>query len=81
MPQPYILFLASVDWSAYYGEYAKGRKVDFVDIGCGYGGLLVKLSELYPESLMLGLEIRVKVTAFIFLLIAFNFVTSLDIVD
>ncbi|VDD94002.1 unnamed protein product [Enterobius vermicularis] len=54
-----------VDWSAYYGEYAKGRKVDFVDIGCGYGGLLVKLSELYPESLMLGLEIRVKVCDFV----------------
>lgn len=35
-----------------------------VDVGCGYGGLLVKLSPLYPESLILGLEIRVKVRNF-----------------
>uniref|UniRef100_A0A158R3S4 tRNA (guanine-N(7)-)-methyltransferase n=1 Tax=Syphacia muris TaxID=451379 RepID=A0A158R3S4_9BILA len=54
-----------VDWTLYYGNHAVGRQVDFVDIGCGYGGLLVKLSPLFPESLMLGLEIRVKVSDFV----------------
>lgn len=50
-----------MDWSKYYGDYVNGRQVDFVDVGCGYGGLLIKLSPLFPECLMLGLEIRVKV--------------------
>lgn len=54
-----------VDWTLYYGNYANGRQVDFVDIGCGYGGLLIKLSPMFPESLMLGLEIRVKVCDFV----------------
>ncbi|VDN21135.1 unnamed protein product [Gongylonema pulchrum] len=50
-----------MDWKSYFGDYANGRQVEFVDVGCGYGGLLIKLSPLYPEVLMLGLEIRVKV--------------------
>ena len=35
-----------------------------LDIGCGYGGLLYALSELeeFQEKLMLGMEIRDKVT-------------------
>ncbi|GFQ71752.1 hypothetical protein TNCT_730621 [Trichonephila clavata] len=40
-------------------------KVEFADIGCGYGGLLVELSSLFPEALMLGLEIRVKVSDYV----------------
>uniref|UniRef100_A0A1I7WWG5 tRNA (guanine(46)-N(7))-methyltransferase n=1 Tax=Heterorhabditis bacteriophora TaxID=37862 RepID=A0A1I7WWG5_HETBA len=51
----------SMDWSYLYGEYAVGRQVEFADIGCGYGGLLIKLSPMFPETLMIGLEIRVKV--------------------
>lgn len=31
-----------------------GKKVEFADIGCGYGGLLVALSTVFPETLMLG---------------------------
>lgn len=50
-----------MDWTGLYGDYANGRKVEFVDVGCGYGGLLISLSPLYPESLMLGMEIRMKV--------------------
>ncbi|XP_044143433.1 tRNA (guanine-N(7)-)-methyltransferase [Bufo gargarizans] len=42
-------------------EYA----VEFADIGCGYGGLLVELSPLFPNALMLGLEIRVKVSDYV----------------
>ncbi|PNH06732.1 tRNA (guanine-N(7)-)-methyltransferase [Tetrabaena socialis] len=39
--------------------------VRFLDIGCGFGGLLVRLSTLYPDTLMLGMEIRDKVSAYV----------------
>ncbi|KAJ3188035.1 tRNA (guanine-N(7)-)-methyltransferase (tRNA(m7G46)-methyltransferase) [Irineochytrium annulatum] len=40
-------------------------KVEVADIGCGYGGLLLGLSPLFPSTLMLGMEIRVKVTEYV----------------
>jgi tRNA (guanine-N7-)-methyltransferase len=40
-------------------------KVEFLDIGCGYGGLLMGLSPLFPSTKMLGMEIRVKVEEFV----------------
>jgi len=40
-------------------------RVEFADIGCGYGGLLVSLSPLYPHTLILGMEIRVKVSDYV----------------
>jgi len=40
-------------------------QVEFADIGCGYGGLLVSLSPLFPDTLMLGMEIRVKVSDYV----------------
>lgn len=43
----------------------QNARVEFLDIGCGYGGLLVQLSTMYPETLMLGLEIRVKVSDYV----------------
>ncbi|XP_012587728.1 PREDICTED: tRNA (guanine-N(7)-)-methyltransferase [Condylura cristata] len=48
-------------------ESGKGARaqVEFADIGCGYGGLLVKLSPLFPDTLILGLEIRVKVSDYV----------------
>ncbi|KAM6468702.1 tRNA (guanine-N(7)-)-methyltransferase [Liasis olivaceus] len=42
-----------------------GRRVEFADIGCGYGGLLVALAPLFPDTLMLGLELRVKVSDYV----------------
>ena len=36
-----------------------------VDIGCGYGGLLFELGKEFPKSLVLGMEIRDKVTNFV----------------
>ncbi|ENN77363.1 hypothetical protein YQE_06188, partial [Dendroctonus ponderosae] len=59
-----------MDWSKYYPEKFKpneehNAKVEFVDIGCGYGGLLITLSPMYPESLILGMEIRVKVSDYV----------------
>ena len=39
--------------------------IRFADVGCGYGGLLVQLSPMFPDKLMLGLEIRVKVSDYV----------------
>ncbi|XP_023153449.1 tRNA (guanine-N(7)-)-methyltransferase [Amphiprion ocellaris] len=61
-----------MDWSTLYPDYFSGsqpeeqaHRVEFADIGCGYGGLLVELSPLFPDKLMLGLEIRVKVSDYV----------------
>ena len=40
---------------------AAANTVQFADVGCGFGGLLIRLSTAYPETLMVGLEIRDKV--------------------
>lgn len=36
-------------------------QVSIVDVGCGFGGLTVALSPLFPDKGVLGMEIRVKV--------------------
>ncbi|KAG6007482.1 tRNA (guanine-N(7)-)-methyltransferase (tRNA(m7G46)-methyltransferase) [Claviceps maximensis] len=67
-----------MDWSSYYPAYVVDsssadssspahltKDVEIVDIGCGFGGLLVALAPIYPETLMLGLEIRTSVTQFV----------------
>lgn len=93
-----------MDWSELYPHFFAGgalekqtSRVEFADIGCGYGGLLgsslnrphspapdlteltpssisplclfchypVELSPLFPDKLMLGLEIRVKVSDYV----------------
>ncbi|ORZ39538.1 guanine-N(7)--methyltransferase [Catenaria anguillulae PL171] len=68
----YPLSPAHMDWSTHYPELcptttprADQPKVEWVDVGCGYGGLLIDLAPLYPEKLMLGMEIRVKVTEYV----------------
>lgn len=53
-----------MDWSPYYPGI-ENPSVDFLDIGCGFGGLTVALGELFPEKLTLGLEIRPKVTEYV----------------
>jgi tRNA (guanine-N7-)-methyltransferase len=58
---------ATMDWSTHYptlfdapateGEgsgVGKGKRVEFADVGCGFGGLLISLAPLFPETLMLG---------------------------
>lgn len=40
---------------------ASAPEVRFADVGCGFGGLLVKLAPMYPDTLMLGMELRDKV--------------------
>ncbi|KAF2084441.1 methyltransferase related protein [Saccharata proteae CBS 121410] len=41
------------------------KQVEIADIGCGFGGLLFALGPTFPESLVLGLEIRTSVTEFV----------------
>ncbi|CAK1545282.1 unnamed protein product [Leptosia nina] len=58
------------DWSELYpiiknNEDYKNSKVEFLDVGCGYGGLLVTLSPMFTRNLILGLEIRVKVSDYV----------------
>lgn len=54
-----------MDWSTHYpayfsqpnedGSIAPGeKKVEWADVGCGFGGLLMALAPLFPEKLMLG---------------------------
>ena len=54
-----------MDWSTYFKNLKENSQVEFLDIGCGYGGLLVSLSPLFPETLMVGFEIRVKVSDYV----------------
>ncbi len=50
------------------GPHTEQAAVRFADVGCGFGGLLVKLAPLYPDALMLGMELRDKVmTEFTFI--------------
>jgi tRNA (guanine-N7-)-methyltransferase len=41
-----------------------------LDVGCGFGGLSMALATLLPDQVILGLEIRVKVTEYVRLRIA-----------
>ncbi|GFF25365.1 tRNA (guanine-N(7)-)-methyltransferase [Aspergillus udagawae] len=75
----YPLSPAHMDWSSHYPAFvdpdpshtnlAGARKllkdVEVVDIGCGFGGLLIGLAPLLPESLIVGMEIRVSVLEYV----------------
>jgi len=62
-----------MDWHAHYPQYfaplselsshncENNKIVTIADIGCGFGGLSVKLAAMFPEKLTLGLEIRPRV--------------------
>ncbi|XP_078036145.1 tRNA (guanine-N(7)-)-methyltransferase [Augochlora pura] len=66
-----------MDWSCLYPHYfpddeskldgkcGNQKHVEFADVGCGYGGLLVTLSPMFPDNLILGMEIRVKVSDYV----------------
>lgn len=57
----------SMNWSDHFTMIKEGqdKEVRFVDIGCGYGGLLVELSQMFPDTCSVGLEIRVKVSDYV----------------
>ncbi|RLN59006.1 hypothetical protein BBJ29_005471 [Phytophthora kernoviae] len=52
---------SEMDWSMHYPGI-ENPNVDFLDIGCGFGGLT---AELYPDKLTMALEIRAKVTEYV----------------
>ena len=39
--------------------------VRHLDIGCGYGGLTMALAKIFPDKLVLGLEIRAKIVEYV----------------
>ncbi|KAK3692480.1 methyltransferase related protein [Podospora appendiculata] len=41
------------------------QDIEVADIGCGFGGLLIALAPVMPQTLILGLEIRVSVTQYV----------------
>lgn len=41
------------------------RGPDFLDVGCGFGGLTIALAEAFPTKVALGLEIREQVTEYV----------------
>lgn len=54
----YILAADCVDWSLVFPKHCDSngkleKAINFADIGCGFGGLLVKLGENFPEVLRL----------------------------
>jgi len=59
------------DWSSLYPNITNeksniyNKRVEMLDIGCGYGGLLVTLSPMFTDSIILGMEIRVKVSQYV----------------
>ncbi|KAE8056557.1 hypothetical protein FH972_013324 [Carpinus fangiana] len=61
-----------VDYSLHYPQLFPSsdkidgaKKIQFADVGCGFGGLLISLSTLFPETLMIGMELRDKVTEYV----------------
>ncbi|KAF5341840.1 hypothetical protein D9611_001732 [Ephemerocybe angulata] len=55
---------ADIDWSQHYPAHP-GKVPEFADVGCGFGGLLIALAPQFPDTLMLGLEIRVQVSQYV----------------
>jgi len=57
----------NIDWAKdHYPAFAgTGKTPEFADVGCGFGGLLIALAPLFPDTLMLGMEIRVQVTQYV----------------
>jgi len=50
-----------MDWSTHYpkfhdeeGKAKDGKQVEWADVGCGFGGLLMSLAPQFPDTLMLG---------------------------
>jgi tRNA (guanine-N7-)-methyltransferase len=54
------------DWAEHYPNVNESERViRFLDIGMGFGGLTVALAQLYPDKLVLGMEIRAKVCEYV----------------
>jgi len=54
-----------IDWKQYYPSFTANSKVEFADVGCGYGGLSIALATTFPDRFVLALEIREKVVEYV----------------
>ncbi|KAL1407413.1 tRNA (guanine-N(7)-)-methyltransferase (tRNA(m7G46)-methyltransferase) [Vanrija albida] len=60
-----------MDWASHYPAYfpakdgTEQKQVEWADVGCGFGGLIMALGPQFPDTLMLGMEIRVSVTQYV----------------
>ena len=49
-----------MDWSSHFPDFIQAeshlsKSVQVADIGCGFGGLIVAMSPVFPTTLMLGM--------------------------
>lgn len=45
----------TIDWAEHYPAFTGTGKIpEFADVGCGFGGLLITLAPMFPDTLMLG---------------------------
>ncbi|CAI2378387.1 unnamed protein product [Moneuplotes crassus] len=56
---------SSYCWSKHFPHMKEDDRVSILDIGCGHGKFLLELSRMYPDHLLLGMEIRQKVAQFV----------------
>ncbi|KAF7716948.1 Uncharacterized protein PECH_000659 [Penicillium ucsense] len=75
----YPISPAHMDWASHYPAFVNPdpskvnlggtrqllKDVEVVDIGCGFGGLLVGLAPILPETLIVGMEIRISVLDYV----------------
>lgn len=55
-----------MDWKVHYPEIeSESLIVRHLDIGCGFGGLTIALANMFPDKLVLGMEIRAKVCEYV----------------
>lgn len=53
-------------WEGHYPNIPESERiVRFVDVGMGFGGLTVALAKIFPDKLVLGMEIRAKLCEFV----------------
>ena len=62
----YPLEAGEANWKVHYPHVPeKDRVVRILDIGMGFGGLTVELARLFPDKLVLGMEIRAKLCEYV----------------
>jgi tRNA (guanine-N7-)-methyltransferase len=62
----YPLNPEAFDWQSLYpGIVENERSVRILDIGMGFGGLTVAMANLFPDKLVMGMEIRAKVCEYV----------------
>ena len=62
----YPLRPSDTEWFKCYNNKDGNSRIRYLDVGCGFGGLLISLSaELKPGELALGMEIRTKVSEYV----------------